>query len=87
MSEYVDKDKVLEYIIFNVVGKNITCGELARGIESLPTIEVSERTEEWEEDIYHREHCSNCGYIKDVFASSNFCPNCGADMRSEEKYI
>lgn len=42
MSKYIDKDKVLEYIIFGVVGKDITCGELARGIESLPTIEVSE---------------------------------------------
>ena len=42
MSKYIDKDKVLEYIIFKVVGKDITCGELARGIESLPTIEVSE---------------------------------------------
>ena len=41
MSEYIDKDKVLEYIIFEVVGKDITCGELKRGIESLPTIEVS----------------------------------------------
>lgn len=44
MSKYIDKDKVLEYIIFGVVGKEITCGELKRAIESLPTIEVSEDT-------------------------------------------
>lgn len=42
MNKYIDKDKVLEYIIFGVVGKDITCGELKRGIESLPTIEVSD---------------------------------------------
>ena len=42
MSKYIDKDRVLEYIIFGVVGKDITCGELKRAIESLPTIEVSE---------------------------------------------
>lgn len=42
MSKYIDKDKVLEYIIFKVVGKDITCRELTRGIESLPTIEVSD---------------------------------------------
>ena len=42
MSKYIDKDKVLEYIIFGVVGKDITCGELTRAIESLPTIEVNE---------------------------------------------
>lgn len=41
MSEYIGKDKVLEYIIFEVVGKDITCGELKRGIESLPTVEVN----------------------------------------------
>lgn len=42
MSKYIDKDKVLEYIVFEVVGKDITCGELRRAIESLPTIEVSD---------------------------------------------
>lgn len=47
MSRYIDQDKVLEYIIFGVVGKDITCGELKRAIESLPAIEVSEKTDDW----------------------------------------
>ena len=47
MSRYIDQDRVLEYIIFEVVGKDITCGELKRAIESLPAIEVSERTDDW----------------------------------------
>ena len=52
MSKYIDKDKVLEYIIFGVVGKDITCGELTRAIESLPTIDIV--------------HCKDCKhYISD----------------------
>lgn len=47
MNRYVDQDRVLEYIIFGVVGKDITCGELKRAIESLPAIEVSEKTDDW----------------------------------------
>ena len=137
MSKYIDKDKVLEYIIFNVVGKDITCGELARAIESIPTIEVSEdcigkadliesfladnecereeakacmcsldsmleliedappvtpteRTGEWIEHdpktkglakIYE---CPFCG-DEVVGEKTNFCPNCGADMRGKKQ--
>ena len=53
MSKYIDKDKVLEYIIFGVVGKDITCGELTRAIDSIPTIEVSEDciSREWVKGI------------------------------------
>lgn len=47
MSRYIDQDKVLEYIIFGVVGKDITCGELKRAIESLPAIEINEDTDNW----------------------------------------
>jgi membrane protease subunit (stomatin/prohibitin family) len=28
-------------------------------------------------------HCSNCGHINDFLMETNFCPNCGADMRKE----
>ena len=27
--------------------------------------------------------CSYCGYKYDAYKQSNFCPNCGADMRGE----
>lgn len=40
MSKYIDRDRVLEYIIFGVVGKDITCGELTRAIDSIPTINI-----------------------------------------------
>ena len=80
MSKYIDKDKVLEYIIFGVVGKDITCGELARAIESLPTIEVSERQGEWE-DFKNGCKCTTCGRWSNRM--SDYCPNCGAKMDKE----
>lgn len=85
MSKYIDKDKVLEYIIFGVVGKDITCGELTRAIESIPSIEVSEG--EWEN--YKDEHrCTACGevVIGDWYDFDwyYYCPNCGARMNDKE---
>lgn len=32
---------------------------------------------------YHFYRCSKCGY--DHIGKTNFCPNCGADMRGEEE--
>lgn len=29
--------------------------------------------------------CSVCGHLAVTFPKSNFCPNCGADMRKEEE--
>lgn len=28
-------------------------------------------------------HCSKCGHMNDFIMETNFCPNCGADMRKE----
>jgi ribosomal protein S27AE len=46
---------------------------------------------EWiEEPVSKWPHCSECGYnglFSDIYETpirSNFCPNCGADMRKEE---
>lgn len=40
MAEYIHREAALEYIIFGVVGRNITCGELRGAIEHLPTVEI-----------------------------------------------
>ena len=32
--------------------------------------------------VGHDYECSKCGYMNDMM--SNYCPNCGADMRTQE---
>lgn len=63
-------------------------------IDSQPTIEPERKTGKW---IEHHEpytwmgytywSCSNCGfecgYDKVIRFKTDFCPNCGADMRGE----
>jgi len=58
-------------------------GDFADIIDNAPTVE--ERPQgEW---IYSQGSlkCSRCGYddTRNHKANSNFCPNCGADMRGE----
>lgn len=86
MSRYIDEDRVLEYIIFGVVGKDITCGELKRGIESLPTIDIDRPKGKWIFNLkdaidlmFAKPECSECGF--ESADGGNFCSNCGADMR------
>lgn len=44
---------------------------------------------EWVEgyhDCFETLDCSLCGYVRDNrYATFNFCPNCGADMRKESE--
>ena len=39
--------------------------------------------EEQEDDYHHYWECSECGMGVGLDDIRNFCPNCGADMRSE----
>ena len=65
-----------------------------RDIETQPTADVRENVRgEWIEDkkaeqehqlIFHKVWtCSQCGERQCGPKGSNFCPNCGADMRGE----
>ena len=61
-----------------------TCSDFLSNKEFKPVVRG-----EWVEDVELR--CSVCGqkalrnYYYDVQSYSNFCPNCGADMRGEQK--
>lgn len=54
---------------------------------SLPSAQPERKRGEWKEitdrtmDCCYR--CSECGFIRDAYflEVTNFCPNCGADMR------
>lgn len=87
MAEYVDKEIVKEaiWMIANACLANprITRGEIQTFFKGIPSADVRPIVRgEWIGDgdcII----CSNCKTAY-TFMGSNFCPNCGADMREEE---
>ena len=54
-------------------------------IDTAPTVKLKRTQGKWIKDYTHEEHggasivCSICSYS--IPNKSNFCPNCGADMR------
>ena len=67
-------------------------------LDSEPTIDIDRLKGEWIDkgwkgdwqfetdgrgNCWYEYECSECGYIKRG-GKSNFCPNCGADMRERE---
>lgn len=67
--------------------------DIANGIKGMPTIE-ERKTGKWIHDGYDFPHgndwihCSECGKrgINVPADLTNFCPNCGADMRGEDEH-
>lgn len=79
-------DEWLEVVGAVVIGKHLSYyGELLGCIKDAPTVEaVPVVRGKWvgvEYDMFFE--CSNCGYSTD-YSLTNFCPNCGADMRGEK---
>lgn len=48
------------------------------------TVSVENPFDPYREDVMYVLMCSNCKTYYDVSERSNFCPNCGADMRKSE---
>ena len=52
-------------------------------IEAMPAADVQRvKRGEWGKRAYNRVQCSYCGKCEDI--ATDFCPNCGADMRGED---
>ena len=88
MARYIDADKLQEEF------KELHGGKRSLLIDTAPTADVREhvkgqwiitKTERgWNCAEYPTEvTCSNCNYIEDYQKALDFCPNCGADMRSK----
>lgn len=89
--EYISKKEVLDFLA--TIQQEIEDGYgfdykvWKRNVEGLPTVEIADRPQgEW---IYNgnfcglnHHKCSLCG--EEEFRMSDYCPNCGADMRGED---
>lgn len=84
---YIDAEKlcfeILEEYGISTGGDDVT--EIYGMIINQPTADVRENVRgEWvDAGEYPWDKCSICGYYADYHDEFNFCPNCGADMRSK----
>ena len=54
-------------------------------LKNLPSAEPERKKGEWIDDgdpLTFK--CDKCGYLVARYNNTNFCPNCGADMRGEQ---
>lgn len=88
MSEYIDKEKLLNKIK-NRINNPAIIGWLFSIIDTIPSADVRpvvrgewiECFEDWRKQIVG-DKCSICGF-EHYGSRYNFCPNCGRDMRGE----
>ena len=93
MARYTDKDKLLENLK-KQYGEElgwqcpVNMSDVGMMIEDAPTADVQEvRHGEWEEREYGLFYaCSNCEYLVE-YQLTNYCPNCGADMRGDRRDV
>lgn len=83
--EIIQRDDSRENIVVEVmkVWKTI--------IEGLPSAQPERNTGEWigiDDEPYETWECNQCGYVYEEIPSwaPKFCPNCGAEMRGEERH-
>lgn len=87
MSRYIDADKFKKYILdrYNTM-EMVGINQVVNFITEQPTADVKEVVRgEWKEENENTRYtqtyiCSMCGQISSGF-KTNFCFNCGADMR------
>lgn len=90
---YVDADWIIQKLerwrdqLAETYGENdeyVLClGEVLMKLDDAPTADVRENVKgEWLSMFGHNV-CNKCGFKIDI-VPTNFCPNCGAEMRGEQ---
>lgn len=92
MSDYINRGevraKLTQYVSTHVY---IVLPHIQKIVDDMPSADVRENIHgEWQEDEFGFHHCSKCGWdsidVDEKEFMPNFCPNCGADMRTYNGY-
>ena len=86
MAEYIEREGIKKSISFLLDIRLNVAPEIKQLV--LDTIDSERAADaqrvkrgEWGKRAYNRVQCSYCGKCEDI--ATDFCPNCGADMRGE----
>lgn len=100
MAEYIEREAAIKDICSRLSNENGVYSVVKNLINHVPAADVREvKRGTWEYDSDNLPICSECGeialqrifvkvphLIQDVrMVCSNFCPNCGANMRQKEE--
>lgn len=87
MSRYIEEDHLIENLYVQSDDDGYICcpvDELEEMIKAEPTTDVRPNVHgEWAKICWKAFRCSECKNISEYY--TDFCPNCGADMRKGEK--
>ena len=84
MDDLISRAEVMKHMHFHINEDSKTEGYVrTEDILSIPAVERKGKWIHYDEGDFDYDYkCSNCGYT--VWDNSDFCPNCGVDMRGEE---
>ena len=83
----IDADELKEVLHTMQILQTMSCQyDVIDIIDNMKTLEARSRGE-WIDDSPISWKCSCCGYEVQRWNNTEFCPKCGADMRSKEDEV
>ena len=83
MDELISRQAAIDAMFAGMPG--LMFNDVLRILRTLPTAQPERKTGRWilKPYIYGVAYCSECDYAQYI-NNTNYCPNCGADMRGEQ---
>ena len=85
----ISRKAVIDLVVANhteLNGLNVVMySPLFKDIKQLPPVNPQPKTGHWvKKSQYGNDYCSECGYELLMYGKTEYCPNCGAKMESED---
>ncbi len=91
MSDLIDRQYVIDALELGLENDYVDATELLAYVKQLPSVKPERKKGRWVYDGIRGRFpackCSICGHYENadwaLLQGTNFCPNCGADMRGD----